>query len=468
MAWYEVAGWILVMLVILGILISLHELGHLLTAKAFNVYCFDYSIGFGPALIHKKRKNGETYFSLRAIPLGGYVSMYGEPGAVPEGMEEPPAERSLNMIHKGKKMVVLSAGIIVNFILGLILIGVSSFACPKYYYAYAGANTGSDETSVVIDYIAPRYSGAALEYISSIRPEGDESIFILPLLNYGVNVPILDSEVYIYDGEGNRVEDFPRVAVYYPSTVIEERDVADFIRLYPAAKGADGNYVAVSDVHKELGIKYYPDVSNADAYLAYDAPAFANCYFDLHPNFMKITSGQRLTNEEFIAQYKAHANVPAGSQFRYQIKDGKAIDPGMRAPVISGFLGWEKGWKDWASQTGKAITAIAQGFAMLFTPGGINNMSSIIGMTAALPSIASSGGLSNIFFFAGLISINLAFFNFLPFPGLDGWQLLTTAVEWISRKRIPAKAQTIASLVGMGLLLALGIFVMVKDVIMLF
>ena len=94
-------------------------------------------------------------------------------------------------------------------------------------------------------------------------------------------------------------------------------------------------------------------------------------------------------------------------------------------------------------------------------------MSSIVGMTAALPSIASTGGASNIFFFAGLISINLAFFNFLPFPALDGWQLLTTAVEWISKKKIPAKAQAIATLTGMALLLALGVFVIIKDIVML-
>ena len=49
---------ILIMLVMLGVLISLHEAGHLAMAKLFRVYCFEYSIGFGPAFLHKKRKNG--------------------------------------------------------------------------------------------------------------------------------------------------------------------------------------------------------------------------------------------------------------------------------------------------------------------------------------------------------------------------------------------------------------------------
>ena len=100
MQWYEWILYILLIIAILGVLVSIHEAGHLSMAKAFNVYCFEYSIGFGPAIIHKKRKKGETYFSVRVLPLGGYVSMYGEPGAVPDGVEEPPAERSLNSISR--------------------------------------------------------------------------------------------------------------------------------------------------------------------------------------------------------------------------------------------------------------------------------------------------------------------------------------------------------------------------------
>ena len=70
--------YILLFLVFLSILIIIHELGHLAAAKAFNVYCLEYSIGMGPLLFKHKRKNGETQFSLRAIPFGGYMAMYGE------------------------------------------------------------------------------------------------------------------------------------------------------------------------------------------------------------------------------------------------------------------------------------------------------------------------------------------------------------------------------------------------------
>ena len=93
--------YILLFIFFLSVLIVIHELGHLAAAKAFKVYCLEYSVGMGPLIFKKKRKNGETQFSLRAIPFGGFVSMYGEDAKVPEGVEIPP-ERSIDGIKKWK------------------------------------------------------------------------------------------------------------------------------------------------------------------------------------------------------------------------------------------------------------------------------------------------------------------------------------------------------------------------------
>ena len=81
--WLEWIFYILIVVVMLGVLIAIHEAGHLATAKLFRVYCFEYSIGMGPKIFSKKRKGGESTFSIRAGPFGGYVAIYGEPGAVP-------------------------------------------------------------------------------------------------------------------------------------------------------------------------------------------------------------------------------------------------------------------------------------------------------------------------------------------------------------------------------------------------
>ena len=111
--------YILLFLVFLSILIIVHELGHLAAAKAFNVYCLEYSIGMGPLIFKHKRKNGETQFSIRGIPFGGYVSMYGEGVELPEGVEIPES-RSLNGVKWWKRGIILIAGVTMNAVLALI------------------------------------------------------------------------------------------------------------------------------------------------------------------------------------------------------------------------------------------------------------------------------------------------------------------------------------------------------------
>ena len=125
---------IILFIVAFSALIIIHELGHLSMAKLFNVYCKEYSIGFGPKIFSKKRKNGETTFSLRAIPLGGYVAMYGEGSEEDPDFKDIPPERSIEGIKKWKKAIILSAGVILNAILAFILIFISNFAFKTIFY----------------------------------------------------------------------------------------------------------------------------------------------------------------------------------------------------------------------------------------------------------------------------------------------------------------------------------------------
>ena len=73
-------------------------------------------------------------------------------------------------------------------------------------------------------------------------------------------------------------------------------------------------------------------------------------------------------------------------------------------------------------------------------------------------------GFARFLYVWAFISVNLAVFNLLPFPGLDGWQLLVTFVEAATRKKIPDKVKNIVSLIGLGLLLLLMGALVVKDV----
>ncbi len=100
---------------ILGVIILIHELGHLVTAKLFKVYCHEFSFGFGYKLFSKKGK--ETTYSIRALPFGGYVRMAGEEKL--EGDVDVPFERTLNGVKPLKRMIIMLSGIFMNLVLAV-------------------------------------------------------------------------------------------------------------------------------------------------------------------------------------------------------------------------------------------------------------------------------------------------------------------------------------------------------------
>ena len=101
--------------ILLGFLIFIHELGHFLVAKLFNVKIKQFAIGFGPTIWKKQGK--ETSYELKLIPMGGFVNMLGE--------EEPVEdERAYNKKSIPKRICILLAGGIVNIIFGLIICSI--------------------------------------------------------------------------------------------------------------------------------------------------------------------------------------------------------------------------------------------------------------------------------------------------------------------------------------------------------
>lgn len=118
--------YIIVAILIFGVLIGLHELGHFLAAKACGVRVNEFAIGMGPALW--KKQKGETLYALRLFPIGGYCAM--------EGEELDSADpRALNNQGFWKKLLIYAAGAIMNFLTGLIIIlllyaGTTAFYAP--------------------------------------------------------------------------------------------------------------------------------------------------------------------------------------------------------------------------------------------------------------------------------------------------------------------------------------------------
>ena len=134
---------IIYFLLLLSVIITIHEAGHLLAAKKFNVYCYEFSFGMGPLLWHKKTK--ETQYSIRAIPIGGYVSMAGEA----DGDEMYPdieVEDSRRLINKPwwQKIIIMLAGVFMNFLLAwvifsLIILSAGAFADHRQGRCWKGS-----------------------------------------------------------------------------------------------------------------------------------------------------------------------------------------------------------------------------------------------------------------------------------------------------------------------------------------
>lgn len=105
---------------VLGILVFFHELGHFLVAKFFRVKVLKFSLGFGPKLAGKKV--GDTEYLLSAIPLGGYVKMLGENEADGTEALSPEEEmRSFSNQRVGKRIAIVAAGPLFNFLLALLI-----------------------------------------------------------------------------------------------------------------------------------------------------------------------------------------------------------------------------------------------------------------------------------------------------------------------------------------------------------
>lgn len=106
-------------ILILGIIVLIHEFGHFFFAKRSGIYVYEFSIGMGPRIFKWTRKNDETEYSIRIIPIGGYVQMAGE-----EVDDDPdvPKDKKFSSKTFGQKFMTVIAGIMNNFLLAIFLL----------------------------------------------------------------------------------------------------------------------------------------------------------------------------------------------------------------------------------------------------------------------------------------------------------------------------------------------------------
>lgn len=410
--------YILLFIVFLSVLIIVHECGHLIAAKIFKVYCLEYSIGMGPLLFKFKRKKGETQFSLRAIPFGGYVSMYGEGVELPEGVTIDES-RSLNGIKAWKRAIVLLAGVTMNAVLALTLFFVTN--CFPHNESDYINHVNVSETALVTP---PLADGSYVKY--------DQ-------FDYEDEVAGVLRTFYLIDTEttfdGNDANKYAACLNFGDGiTNYADLDLSKHLYFYELKQEIKGDEtIMVPDFTKNIPATTF---TNATIHLTERVP-------DENSDF--LVDGEIVTIQ--ISQIDGQVQSFGISVYckNVQYNFGE---------VITHTFG----------DFGRSSIAIFQALGDLFTkPSSWSEVGGIIAIGYETTAVLKSSGFINFLRIWGVISVNLAIFNLLPFPGLDGWQLLVLIVEGCSGKKIPEKVKNIVSLVGISLLLVLMVGIIFKD-----
>ncbi len=398
---------ILLFIAMLGVLIALHELGHFLAAKAFKVYVFEFAVGMGPKVFQRKGK--ETKYSLRLLPIGGYVAMMGEQEDVPEDIvvTDEMKDRSLKSINRGKKAVIMSAGIVVNLLLGLVI--------------FAVANLTTTQTQLTTEL---NVNPTSIAYQQGLR-DGDRLDFEEISLDGGVLQSFGDASV-------SSQED----TVYY--LLFQPTSFGDLTFGNQNLMLIDQSVTSIYQTDKVYQIAENDEVTMTLDYLVGDGENVVSQSLTL--TLTSIASDDDYVLPNFGIQL---------SKYEYRYTFNQAM-----------------------TQTGDdfvtSITAVARGLASLFTPSGIGNVSGPVGIFTQVSGALTNFGIGQYLFYWGLISVNLALFNLLPFPGLDGWHLVVTAFEAVTRKEINPKVKNVVSSIGLILLLGLSFVILLKDIVGLF
>ena len=213
-----VLNFILFIVMLLAIII-VHEFGHFIVAKAFNVYVPEFSIGMGKALYQKKGK--ESTFSIRLLPIGGYCAIANAPDDFDEQIDVETVtvdeSRTLKGISKFKKILILLAGVFMNFVLALVIMSL--------VYLSIG-----------------QVAVASKPIITEVMADS-------PALNAGLMV---DDDIKKVEYENG-----------YSMSISSYSDLSDFLSLY---ENGDITLTIERD-GKEISIVVRPDTSSGSAYI---------------------------------------------------------------------------------------------------------------------------------------------------------------------------------------------------------
>lgn len=362
---------ILLFIAILLVLVTVHEFGHFIVAKLVGMRVDEFAFGFPPRIFAKKV--GETVYAVNALPIGGYVSIWGENGSEDDkkadGAKHHP--RAFGNRPWWAKLLVLVAGVAMNMVLALVIfIGIS----------YGDVRISTDD-----DVYGSRVKNAEMVVVNA-SPES-------PAYKAGI----------------------------VPGVVIT-KVVADGISAQLISTSSLINFIAT---HNNSTFAITFKKATGEVVTTSIAPVFG------------IVEGRKAIGVSVDTIGTVHMSLleafPLGVERTYQ----------MTLMTIDGIA--------------MVFTSVGKGENVLESLSGPIGIAKIVGET-------SEYGIASVLSLVAVLSINLAVFNMLPLPALDGGRFVIVVIETVVRRKIPFTYFSWMNVVGFGLLLLLLIVVSVNDV----
>ena len=415
-------------IVLLGFLILIHELGQFTVAKLCKVKVNDFAIGFGPTILKKQGK--ETKYALRLIPLGGFVSMEGED-------EQSDNEGSFSKASVPRRMAIVVAGATVNII----------FAVIVYFILVSTSGTYiSNEIDTIIDGYAAKEAGLQVgDKIIRINDEEIKSKYDLDEVMDENNGEELNIQVQRNDETLNfnikPTEVKSKVTGIY---------LDDNAKIITTDKGSPAEKAGIENNDEILKVNGQDVNGSSDKVIEI-----------LNQEKTEDTNENEDNNEPIeITVQRGNAEVtidlvPDTVSTYYLGVNMKYAEDTFVNRCINGWM-----------ETKVFVFSIFDNLKQLFTGNvGLDQMMGPVGISEV---VANTNGFREFFEMMALISLSLGVTNLLPIPALDGGKLLILLIEAIRRK--PLKQQTEINIQLLGFAILIGIFLMVtyNDILRIF
>ena len=514
---------LLVFVLVLGVIILIHELGHFFFAKRAKILCHEFSIGMGPAIWQTRR--GETIYSIRSIPIGGYVSMAGE--AVSDALIKKEQVIGIKLNQQGQVIEIILADSVQSDLIGIV----------KSYDLY-----GKDFDPLFIDLEVngeDKHFSVARDAIYRLSPKREmwitpseksfESktllqrflvIFAGPFMNFVlafvlflivgffVLKPNVNSSEISYVASGSPAEEMglqpgdvitkingQNINSWNDLSNVMDQNQTMFLSLSYTREGVTytDDLVPISVILQSAGITNTTEDGTIywESYIGRVSGRAAQGENGLEPGDLiyRLTQGNDVVSvndwDGIISFFKTHTR---GTVTVHYIRDD--IQKEVTYEMISERALTKLGYPAIAYQIGISPTSdFNLGYSLLYpfksigsnvmqvlnTLGllfdrqenlGVGDLSGPVGIFS-LVSQTTSQGLLSIISFTAFLSINIGLINLLPIPALDGGRLVFLGVEAITRKPLNRKIENTINNVMFFLLIGLFIFVTYNDILRL-